>query len=104
MAHKRIDIGGSSPAAGGSGSAGGRSGRGRGGGDDKKKNIILLSIAGVAFAIAGYFVFTTFFGEPRAPEEATPVTEQAFENAVQPPPPADSQPMTSPTGSGKQAY
>lgn len=102
MAHKRIDIGGAAPAAGGSG---GKPGRGRGGGgDDKKKNIILLSIAGVAFAIAGYFIYSTFFGEPGAPEETTPVMEQAFENAVQPPPPADSQPMQSPTGSGKQAY
>jgi flagellar basal body-associated protein FliL len=99
MAHKRIDIGASAPAAGAVPAP-----RRAASGDDRKKNIILLSIAGVAFAIAGYFIYSTFFGDPGAPADTSPATEQAFQNAVQPPPPADSEPMVSPPGSGKQAY
>lgn len=102
MAHKRIDLGGSPASSSTSGTRGGS--RGSGGGEDKKKNLILLSIAGVAFAIAGYFIYSSFFAVPPAPEESSPEVEQAFDNAVQPPPPADSQPMNFEPGSGKRSY
>lgn len=98
MAHQRFDL-----AGGGASAKQGRPSKAAAG-DDRKKNIILLSIAGVAFAVAGYFIFTTFFGAPAAPAETTPAMEEAFEKAVQPPPPADSQPMTGEPGSGKRAY
>lgn len=99
MERKRIDL------AGGPSKATAKPGRAGGAGAapaDKKKNMILLSVAGVAFVVAAYFIYANYFTTPAAPVAATPEIESTFTEAAKvPPPAADSQPMPEP-GIGKR--
>ncbi len=69
---------------------------------DKKKNLILLTVAGVVFLVAGYIVYANYIATPKAPPEAAaPVVDAAFDQAAkQPAPPPDNQPLPE-RGGGK---
>lgn len=100
MERKRIDL---------SGNAGPKKtaeSRGQSGGGsspaEKKKNVILLSVAGVFFLVAGYIVYANFFATPQVTETAPPEVEAVFDQAAKvPPPPEDEKPLPEP-GIGKK--